>query len=201
VPRAAFVERLARAQIGETFNLYRGGGRAVLLRERLADYLAERADAPLLLVGEAPGYRGTRVSGIPLTSERQLTGAGPSEATATIVHAALAALGCERDVLLWNVVPTHPGDARSNRAPSRAEVEAGLPFALELARGRRVVALGRVAERALGADYLRHPSRGGAGAFRRGLEGLLAGAPRSDRGLLGSSFAGAACALSARPSP
>ncbi len=125
-------------------------------------------------MGEAPGYRGARVSGIPLTSERQLTGAGPAEATATIVHAALAALGLESEVLLWNVVPTHPGDERSNRRPSAGEIEAGLPFALELAHGRRVVALGRLAERALGADYLRHPARGGAGEFRRGLAALLA---------------------------
>ena len=101
-----FVERLARARIGETFNQYTG---SPLRRERLAAYLAARADAPLLLVAEAPGYRGTRVSGIPLTSERQLTGTGPAEATATIVHRTLAELGIEDDVVLWNIVPTHPG--------------------------------------------------------------------------------------------
>ena len=57
--------------------------------------LAERAETPILLVGEAPGYRGTRVSGIPFTSERQLTGTGPAEATATIVHRVLAEFGIE----------------------------------------------------------------------------------------------------------
>ncbi len=134
----------------------------------------------MLLVAEAPGYRGARISGLPLTSERQLTGAGPAEATATVVHAALGELGLAHEVMLWNVVPTHPGDERSNRRPSRAEIEGGLPFARELARGRRVVPLGRVAQAALGGSYLRHPSHGGATDFRRGLEAALV--VRSTRG-------------------
>jgi len=171
---AAFIERLAAAEIGGTFNFYRDGERAPLLRERLERYLGERAGAGWLLVGEAPGYRGTRMSGIPLTSERQLTGAGPGEATATIVHRVLAELALTEDVLLWNVVPTHPGDERSNRRPTRREVAAGLPFARELARGRRVITVGRVAADALGGAYVRHPSHGGAAAFRRGLGALVA---------------------------
>jgi len=169
-----FIERLAAAEIGATYNFYREGARAPLLRERLERYLDERAGARWLLVGEAPGYRGARVSGIPLTSERQLTGLGPAEATATVVHRVLAELELADDVLLWNAVPTHPGDEHSNRRPTRAEVQAGLSFARELTRGRRVVAVGRVAQRALGGPYVRHPARGGAAAFRAGLEALLA---------------------------
>jgi uracil-DNA glycosylase len=164
-----FIDCLAAARIGETFNFYRDGERAALLRERLAGYLEERRSARLLLVAEAPGYRGARVSGIPLTSERQLTGAGPAEATATVVHRTLGELGIQDEILLWNVVPTHPGDERSNRRPTRAEVEAGLGFARELARGRRVVAVGRVAQAAFGGAYVRHPARGGAAAFRASL--------------------------------
>jgi uracil-DNA glycosylase len=163
------IEQLARARIGATFNFYRDGHGAGARRERLRAYLESRRDAPLLLVGEAAGYRGARVSGIPFTSERQLTGAGPAEASATIVHRVLAELGLEESVLLWNVVPTHPGTASSNRLPTRAEVRAGLPFAEELARGRRVLAVGRLAEVALGAPYVRHPSHGGAAEFRAGL--------------------------------
>jgi uracil-DNA glycosylase family 4 len=165
----SLIDRLVAARIGRTCNFYREGTGAALRRERLAGYLALREDAPLLLVGEAPGYRGARVSGLPFTSERQLTGTGPTEATATVVHRVLAELGLEEQVLLWNVVPTHPGSVRSNRAPTAAEVAAGLPFALELALGRQVVAVGRVAAQALAAPYVRHPSHGGAAEFRCGL--------------------------------
>jgi uracil-DNA glycosylase len=171
------IERLRRARIGATYNFYRDGEGAAVRRERLLDYLAARAEAPLLLVGEAPGFRGARVSGIPFTSERQLTGTGPAEATATIVRRALAELGLERETICWNVVPTHPGTERSNRAPRRGEIAAGLPFALELARGRRVLAVGRCAEAALGAPYVRHPSHGGAAEFRAGLLRFAAGGP------------------------
>src|SRR6185437_597051 len=164
-----FVRRLRDARIGATTNFYRDGAGADQRCARLAGYLERRADAPLLLVGEAPGYRGARISGIPFTSERQLTGSGPAEATATIVQRVLAELGLTEQVLLWNVVPTHPGTATSNRAPTAAEVGAGVPFAHALAEGRRVVAVGRIAAAALGAPYVRHPSRGGLAEFRGGL--------------------------------
>jgi uracil-DNA glycosylase len=162
----ALVDDLAAARIGATFNQYAG---SELRRRRLEDYLVAREGAHILLVGEAAGYRGARVSGIPFTSERQLTGTGPAEATATIVHAVLRELGIEEDVLLWNVVPTHPGTASSNRRPTRAEIEGGLPFLRELARGRRAIAVGRVAHAKLGGRYVRHPSHGGARAFRAGV--------------------------------
>jgi uracil-DNA glycosylase len=163
------VARLAATRIGDTFNQYRDDR----LAERLERYLDERAEATILLVGEAAGYRAARVSGIPFTSERQLTGAGPCEATATIVHRTLADLDLEDAVLLWNVVPTHPGTKTANRRPTRAEVEAGLPFAKQLARGRRVLAVGRIAEAALDAPYVRHPSHGGATAFHETLRACL----------------------------
>ena len=166
----SFVEELAAAEIGATFNFYREGQqRAGLLRRRLDDYLAALKHARFLLVGEAPGYRGARVSGVPFTSERQLTGTGPAEATATIVRATLAALELEDETLCWNVVPTHPGSASSNRPPTRTEIEAGVRFAGRLARRRIVIAVGRVAAAAMDAEYVRHPSHGGAEAFRDGL--------------------------------
>jgi len=135
-----------------------------------------RKRAPIMLVGEAAGYRGARVSGIPFTSERQLTGSGPAEASATIVHRVLAELGIEDEVLLWNAVPTHPHEPDrpyTNRRPTRGEVEASARFLEGVARGRLVIAVGRLAEQATGAPYVRHPSHGGGDAFRQGLARLL----------------------------
>ena len=161
-----FVERLARARIGETYNQYAGSAK---LCERLGSYLEARSAAEVVLVGEAAGYRGARVSGIPFTSERQLTGSGPAEATATVVHRVLAELGVEDEVLLWNVVPTHPGSETSNRRPTREEVDAASPFLDELTRGRVAIAVGRLAASVLEAPHVRHPSHGGAAEFEAGL--------------------------------
>lgn len=162
----SLVVSLASARIGRTFNQYAASPH---LRERLLAYLERHRASPILLVGEAAGYRGARVSGIPFTSERQLTGTGPAEASATIVHGVLRELGLAEDVLLWNVVPTHPGTATSNRRPTPVEIRDGLPFLAPLARGRRVLAVGRLAEQATGAPYVRHPAHGGATRFRAGL--------------------------------
>jgi uracil-DNA glycosylase len=167
------VARLASAEIGATFNQYRDSG---VRRERLAEYLRSRREASFLLVGEAAGYRGARVSGVPFTSERQLTGTGPAEATATVVHRVLAELGLSAHVLLWNLVPTHPhrdGDPHSNRPPTRAEIAAARPFLDEVAAGRQAIAVGRLAHAALGGPYVRHPAHGGAREFRARLLELL----------------------------
>jgi uracil-DNA glycosylase len=175
------IERLRRARIGATYNFYRDGRGAARRCERLLAYLEARRDSPLLLVGEAAGYRGARVSGIPFTSERQLTGTGPAEASATIVRHTLTELGLEEHVLCWNVVPTHPHLPRrpdTNRRPTSAEVEASRPFLRELARGRTVLAVGRLAELTTGAPYLRHPSHGGAAEFRAGLLAFRPGGRR-----------------------
>ena len=166
---SSFATALAGTPIGSTFNQYAASRR---LECRLADYLERKSAAELLLVGEAAGYRGARVSGLPFTSERQLTGSGSAEASATIVHSVLRELGLEEHVLLWNVVPTHPhrrGEPASNRRPTRSEIEAARPFLDSLAAGREVVPVGRVAESALGRSGIRHPSHGGARAFRDGL--------------------------------
>ena len=168
---SSFTAELAAARIGATYNQYAD---SELRRERLRAYLAAHSAASVILVGEAAGYRGARVSGVPFTSERQLSGAGPAEASATIVHRVLAELEIEDGVLLWNVVPTHPGTATSNRRPTRVEVAASRPFLDRLARGRRAIAVGRVAASVLdGAPAVRHPSHGGAAPFAEGLRSTL----------------------------
>jgi len=169
-PRFDLVDRLARTSIGGTHNQY---AHSKLCRDRLRAYLAARAGASTILVGEAAGYRGARVSGIAFTSERQLTGTGPAEASATIVRRVLRELDVEEDVLLWNVVPTHPGTASSNRRPTRSEIAAARPFLEELVDGRRVIAVGRLAATELDSVYVRHPSYGGAVAFADGVRRRL----------------------------
>ncbi len=165
---SSFTADLAAAQIGATYNQYAD---SELRRERLLAHL--ELNASTILVGEAAGYRGARVSGIAFTSEQQLTGTGPSEASATIVHRVLRELGIEDDVLLWNVVPTHPGTEQSNRRPTRAEIDASRPFLAEVTRGRRVVAIGRIAADVLDAPYVRHPAYGGAREFAEGLARMV----------------------------
>jgi hypothetical protein len=145
-------------------------GAATLRREALRHYLRAHWSAPVILVGEAPGRHGARLTGLPFTSPRQLTGSGPGEATATVVQRALGELGRTSDVLLWNASVLFPPD---NRDPRRTEVEASAPVLERVCRGRRVVAVGRHAQRATGAPYLRHPSHGGATRFTDGLRLLL----------------------------
>jgi uracil-DNA glycosylase len=161
-----FVRRIARAQIGDTYNQYAD---SALLRRRLRRYLDARQRATTILVGEAAGYRGARVSGLPFTSEHQITGCGASEVTATVVQRVLNELGIADDVVLWNVVPTHPGTVTTNRPPTRAEIRAARPFLAELTAGRRVIAVGRLAAAETGGEYVRHPAHGGAAAFREML--------------------------------
>lgn len=145
-------------------------GLATARRHALHRFLASRWSAPVVLVGEAPGRNGARWTGIPFTSPRQLTGSGPAEATATVVHRVLAELGREADILLWNASVLYPP---GNRDPRRAELEACAPALERVCRGRLVVAVGRHAQVATGARYVRHPSHGGATGFARGLAEAL----------------------------
>jgi hypothetical protein len=154
-------------------------------------------NARYLLVGEAPGYQGCKVTGIPFTSERLvLAGNIPrittkslrltsrprpwSEPSATIVWTTLHELRIADQTILWNAFPWHPhkpGNPHSNRTPNAAERNAGQPVLralLALYPKTRVFAVGRNAEAALceighAATPLRHPSMGGARLFRTQL--------------------------------
>jgi hypothetical protein len=201
----AFVERLAAAPAPpQAINPYAGVGPAAIRRDNLTLYLRRMA-APrprALLVGEAPGYRGCGVTGVPFTSRAILLGepspfglfgaaagfrlddepCAAREATATMVWATLSALG--ELPLLWNACPFHPhppGRPAANRAPTAAEVAAGewaLRELLALFPVGQVIAVGHKARVALGrwgvpAGAVRHPSHGGKAPFARDLAQLL----------------------------
>ena len=166
------------ARIGETFNFYRDGdARRLPARAGSRRYLDARAAAPAAARrrgARLPRRARLRASRSPRSASSPAQ--GPAEATATIVHRVLAELWLEEDVLLWNVVPTHPGTATLEPPPERAEVEAGVPFALELARGRTTSSpSGGSPPRRSERPYLRHPSRGGA--WRISGAGLLHSRP------------------------
>lgn len=120
----------------------------------LERYLEARlGKARLLLVAEAPGFRGCKFSGIAMTSERILLGKQPAvpheavfpgekqrtslpsiyangfiEPTASITWSLLLRLGLSpEEFVLWNAFPCHPhknDDPLSNRAPAPKELEA-----------------------------------------------------------------------------
>ncbi|MFT3907630.1 MAG: uracil-DNA glycosylase [Steroidobacteraceae bacterium] len=170
--------------------------------QRLARLKAHLAAQPArILLGEASGYQGCHVSGIPFTSERLLLAdAVPrvsvpaarlsqrhipwSEPSATTVWGALHELGAAADTLLWNAYPWHPhkpGNLQSNRTPTPSERAAGLPVLealLAVFPQVQLFAVGKQAQSALeelglACTPLRHPSMGGAMQFRAGLKAAL----------------------------
>lgn len=203
-----FVDRLASVQTGPgCANFFDHSEPANAQRRRnLALYLQEMRDRSpkVLLVGEAPGFRGMRITGVPFTSRTILSGPanafglfGPgkgyvlppdaagiaAEPTATVMWEVLAEL--EFLPLLWSACPWHthvPGKPLSNRTPTASEAALGTPFWQALSEDfaiETVVAVGNVAHRSLqrsGLDVpkIRHPAHGGRSGFKRGLEELMA---------------------------
>lgn len=153
-----------------------------------------------LMVGEAPGYNGCRLSGVPFTSEYTLMNENNSivnqslkykvtnpqkfqrEASATIVWNVFNEL-CFYP-LMWNAYPFHPhksGNPKSNRKPVKDEILVGKKFIItliELFSIHTVIAVGKVAGKSLNemgieCEIIRHPANGGKNDFRAGLQKLV----------------------------
>lgn len=170
-------------------------------RKNLLVYLKEmyKLKPRILLLGEAPGYRGCRITGVPFTSEFLLMNtmeglnffgkaAGymlpknkeklMKEATATIIWDAM--IKFDILALSWNSFPFHPhkpDNPVSNRAPLKRELEIGekpLLQLIEIYNIEYIVAIGRKAETTLKKLnmphlYVRHPAQGGKNEFVEGM--------------------------------
>lgn len=155
----------------------------------------------VLLIGEAPGYKGCRLTGIPFTSGAiiensnhkifkkiragiRLSKPAVSEKTATIVWHCLEEY---KDIpILWNAFPFHPhkrDDPKSNRKPTKEEIEDGkkyLKMVYALFESKKFCSIGRVGEEILDKvfpneeiSYIRHPSYGGKNEFKQGIARVL----------------------------
>ena len=203
-----FIEELARFKSSTNlFNQYSYELNANFIRRNnLFLYLQQMANLnpKMLLVGEAPGYRGCRLTGVPFTSEYiLLNGLEPiglfgehrgyqktdefeklwKEATASIIWETLVK-GLYIP-LIWNAVPFHPFQGEnplSNRKLTKTEIAIGKVFLQELIQLfdiKIIIAVGNIAESTLQAmglvcQKVRHPSYGGKTMFADGIRELLA---------------------------
>ncbi len=117
------------------------------------------ANAQVIFIGEAPGYKGGDVTGIPFTRDRSgvrlqrmLIELGLSEETDPRLEQ--PRLRC----FITNVVRCNPP---ANRTPSRAEIANCLPYLwqeLELIQPRVIVPVGNVAARGVFPRILNQPA-------------------------------------------
>lgn len=164
------------------------------------DYMLNQSGKRILLVGEAPGHRGCRITGIPFTSGRAfqeishplLIALKPkiylpsveTESTATIVWNYLAQKNTTP--LFWNSFPFHPHHKEKingNRPPTDAEVDFGSEILSELYQIYKPDSVAGVGHKGVAAlkrifpeqtfDYIRHPSNGGKSQFIEGMNGVI----------------------------
>lgn len=201
-----FVEALAQTEV--TPNVYNPYSyeyeESYIRRENLLIYLKKMIELQpnIMLVGEAPGYRGCKSTGVPFSSEHMLMNSleGLSifgrehgyrlfeekdklrkEATATIIWNTLL----EEQImsLSWNAFPFHPhkkDNLESNRTPLKKELLIGKTALLEMIdifKIKHIVAVGNKAEESLNSleipcTKVRHPAQGGKNKFVEGIKAL-----------------------------
>lgn len=195
-----FLKKLARrASKRQAFNPYKDEQLLRNLRCYL-EYMYHLGSNPIMLVGEAPGYRGCRLTGLPFSScdlvlhsdhqlyrdlrDKLIVEDDTSEVSAQIIWNYFK----DKHItpLFWNAFPFHPYvkyKLHTNRAPSVKEIQEGswyLKELIELFKPKMIVAVGRKGELALQGlelpmeiEYVRHPSFGGKKAFMSGMDTIL----------------------------
>jgi uracil-DNA glycosylase len=166
-------------------------------RDNLRNYICSFTQNPTtLVVGEAPGWRGCRFSGVPFTSEYQLVSgilpfdgnqssiseAPYKESTATMFWECMKRFHTR--FFAWNCIPFHPFENEnhlSNRTPTSEEILVYSELLSEIISAMNplnIVAIGRSTEKSLEnlgvcCSYVRHPSHGGANEFKDGMEKIF----------------------------
>lgn len=155
---------------------------------------------PILLVGEAPGFKGCKITGIPFTSgtvferfdhpilkeikDDIVVSKVEAEKTATIVWEYLTQKSTIP--LFWNSFPFHPHheyNENSNRAPTNEEINIGMSYLQRLESifqpvviagiGRKGELCAKKAFPDKEVMYIRHPSNGGKSDFIKGMNKLI----------------------------
>jgi len=173
------------------------------LANNLYQYLSavkKHNDQPILLVGEALGFKGGRLTGIPFScgdiysrfnhplllelKSKLILSTQESENTATMVWEYLTEK--QQTPLFWNAFPFHPYQVRrpkTNRAPTVKEIEQGSRYLKRLAdifQPPLIAGIGRKGQLAAQKAFpnqtihrIRHPSFGGKREFISGMDGLF----------------------------
>jgi len=160
------------------------------------EFIIQQQAPRIMLVGEAPGFKGCRLTGIPFSCGRIYTeidhpflrqlhprlklNTTESENTAVIVWREL--LKYDFVPLFWNAFPFHPHPSRlqkKNRAPNQVEMKEGAVFLemlVEYFQPDVIAGVGRKGTESVqgtlpneNISYIRHPSYGGKHDFCDGL--------------------------------
>ncbi len=196
-----FVNKLAEFDVDVEFKDVENPYQVDYKKENLRQYLLHLVEIQpkLMLVGEAPGYKGCGRTGIAFTDECQLknpanydllgdwkrsdkNGDEKEMAASTIWEI----LGQKKvPVLIWNAFPFHPykpGNVESNRTPRATEARVGIAFVEELKDifgidCEHVYGIGNTAQNILRIsderNKIRHPAFGGKVECQQKLSVIL----------------------------
>ena len=143
-----FIETLQEFKLTEnTFNMWADYDKSIDIekagekrRNNLKEYLIDREEAKVILIGEAPGYKGCRFSGIPFMDEQILVNEIPNgkitsteydekaqkETSSQTVWNTCFLKNNPKSWVAWNAFPIHPHkkeNKNTNRTPKAKELD------------------------------------------------------------------------------